>query len=156
MPDRMKRHGVGRVFLSHTSEMRQFPRERSFVAAAEAAVVRADGRLTDMAYFTARETKPGEYCQRAVANADIYVGIIGLRYGSPVADQPELSYTELELKEATDRKIPRLIFLLDETAELPIPACHLIDIAYGARQMDFRRRLEDAGLTLTRVKSPAE
>jgi tetratricopeptide (TPR) repeat protein len=156
MRDRTRRHGVGRVFLSHTSEVRQFPRSRTFVGAAEAAVARADGRPTDMAYFTARDFQPAEYCRREVAGADVYVGIIGLRYGSPVRDQPELSYTELEFEVATEREIPRLILLLDETAELPLPANQLIDLEYGARQADFRRRLQETGLTVARVSSPAE
>ncbi len=144
------------MFLSHTSEVRQFPRERSFVAAAEAAVTQARGTAADMAYFTARDSQPAEYCMHEVSEADVYVGIIGLRYGSPVRDRPELSYTEFEFEVATERGIPRLIFLLDEAAELPLPAAHLIDVQYGARQAEFRRRLQDAGLTLAKVKSPAE
>ena len=49
------------------------------------------------------------------------MGLLGLRYGTPVRDQPEVSYTELEFGTAAETGLPRLIFLLDEDAAVPIP-----------------------------------
>lgn len=145
-----------RVFLSHTSELRRFPRDHSFIAAAEAAVTRAGHAVTDMAYFTARSEHTAEYCTRMVAGADVYVGVVGLRYGSPVRDRPEVSYTELEFEAASELGLPRLVFLLDEDAELPLPASQIVDLLHGRRQAAFRDRLREVSLSVGTVRSPAE
>ena len=143
-----------RVFLSHTSELRQHPQDRSFVAAAERAVIRAGETVMDMAYFTAREDHPAAYCRQQVHSANVYVGVIGFRYGSPVKDEPELSYTELEFAAATEQGLPRLVFLLDEDAVLPLPGKYLSDPQYDEQQRGFRTRATDAGVTVRRVGSP--
>jgi hypothetical protein len=149
---------IRRVFLSHTSELRQFPVPRSFVAAAESAVARAGDAVTDMAYFAAREGKPADYCRSQVRDCDVYVGLIGLRYGSPVQDEPEVSYTELEFGTASEAGLPRLLFLLDEDASLPIPPARLLDRDpdLQARQRAFRERLPTAGVVLAMVSSPED
>jgi tetratricopeptide (TPR) repeat protein len=143
-----------RVFLSHTSELREHPEDRSFVAAAEAAVIRAGHALTDMAYFAARDSAPSDYCTAMVARADVYVGIIGLRYGASVRGRPALSYTELELETATARGLPRLIFLIREGSPFLPPADQPAE--HGARQQAFRRRLPEAGTTVAWIVSPAD
>jgi hypothetical protein len=147
-----------RVFLSHTSELREFPAGRSFVAAAEAAVARAGDAVTDMAYFAARDRRPADYCRDRVRECDVYVGLIGLRYGSPVRDRPEVSYTELEFEAATAAGVLRLVFLLDEEAVLPIPAAKLVDSDLGlqARQRILRARLLEADVVVSRVTSPED
>ncbi|HET7014709.1 MAG TPA: DUF4062 domain-containing protein [Streptosporangiaceae bacterium] len=146
--------GALRVFLSHTSELRDFPSDRSFVAAAEQAVMRAGETLIDMAYFTAREDRPAAYCRQQVARANVYVGVLGFRYGSPVTDEPQLSYTELEFEAATERGLPRLVFLLDERAGLPFPGLYVSDPRFEERQRAFRARVADAGITVQWVRSP--
>jgi len=139
------------VFVSHTSDMARFPAARSFVAAAVDAVLRTPGfSPVDMAYFAARDEQPAAFCVAQVEACDVYVGVIGLRYGSLVPGGGGLSYTETEFAAATRLGIPRLIFMLDE--DVPLPR-GFTDPAGGAVDT-FRQRLETAGLIVKRFRTP--
>src|ERR1700752_2155318 len=106
-----------RGLLSHPSELRRYPTEqKSFISAAEAAVARARDAVVDMAYFTAQDGPTAEACRQAGLGADIYVLIAGFHYGTPVADRPVISHTELEYEIAKAEGKPRFAFLLSKKA----------------------------------------
>ena len=148
--------GGWRVFLSHTSELREFPQGTSYVAAAERAVSAAGHVIVDMADFPAADRPAAQLCADRVRGCDVYVGVLGTRYGSPVRDMPEVSYTELEFDTATEAGLARLVFLLDTDADdVGIPVSRLIDHEFGARQEAFRRRVRDSGLVMQSFASPA-
>ena len=139
-------NAIRRVFVSHTSEFTKHPEKKSFIDSAVAAVNRAGMVPFDMGYFTARDEKPAKYCEQQVRQCEIYIGIIGFRYGSAVRDQPEVSYTELEFNAASESPtLTRLIFLLDQLALVPIGL--FSDTKHGERQETFRKRLSDSGIT---------
>jgi hypothetical protein len=147
--------GGWRVFISHTSELRAFPAGTSYVAAAERAVSSCGHVIVDMADFPAADQVPAELCAERVRGCDVYVGVLGTRYGSPVRDRPEVSYTELEFDTATEAELPRLVFVLDEGAtDVGIPLAALLDREFGTRQEAFRRRVQDSGLVTGSFANP--
>ncbi|MGD0706123.1 MAG: DUF4062 domain-containing protein, partial [Trebonia sp.] len=130
--------------------MGEFPEDRSFVQAALDAVSRAGMASVDMRYFAARDGGPADYCRERVRECEVYVAVIGFRYGSMVPGEA-VSYTELEFDEASVAGLPRLVFLLDEPVGLPSA---LIDADRGAVE-GFRQRLRGAGLIVRVFTSAA-
>jgi tetratricopeptide (TPR) repeat protein len=146
------------VFISHTSELRDFPVEgNSYVDEVERAISAARHVIVDMADIPATDRPPAQVCVEQVRGCDVYVGVLGTRYGSPVRDKPEVSYTELEFDAAAAAGLPRLVFVLDTTAaDVGIPLDQLIDHQFGPRQEAFRRRVQGSGLTTQSFRNPAE
>jgi tetratricopeptide (TPR) repeat protein len=135
------------VFVSHTSEFAEYPVGRSYVAAVAAAVSACGHVVVEMEGSPARDQTPAALCEKAVRAADVYVGVFGLCYGSPVRDRPEVSYTALEFECATNARIARLAFVLDEqSTEIGIPPGRLFD-ADVARQQAFVNAVKNSGVT---------
>jgi tetratricopeptide (TPR) repeat protein len=144
------------VFISHTAELRQFPRGGSYVAAVERAISACGHVIVDMADFPAADLAPADLCAERVRGCQVYVGLLGTRYGSPVRDRPQVSYPELEFEVATEAGLERLMFVLDTGAEdVGIPPSGLIDLEFGARQDTFRRRVRGGGLVTQSFTDPA-
>jgi tetratricopeptide (TPR) repeat protein len=145
------------VFVSHTSELRDFPAGKSYVAAVERAISASGHVIVEMADFPAADLPAAQLCKEQVRSCDVYVGVLGTRYGSPVRDLPKVSYTELEFDTATDADLKRLLFMLDtEAVNVGIPLSRLIDLKFGARQEKFRRRVrKDSELVVQSFTDPA-
>src|SRR2546430_9647794 len=95
----LDRSGYGarwRVFISHTSELREFPKGQSYVAAVERAVSAAGHVIVDMKDFPAADQPPAELCTGRVRGCEVYLGVLGTRYGSPVRDPAGLLLTAME------------------------------------------------------------
>ena len=145
------------MFISHTSELREFAKGTSYVAEVERAISAAGHVIVDMEDFPAADQPAAHLCMDRVRGCEVYVGVLGTRYGSPVRDKPELSYTELEFDTATEAGLDRLVFLLDTDADdVGIPPSRLIDREFGDRQEAFCRRVRDSGLVRQSFASPAE
>lgn len=143
---------VGTAFVSHTAEMMTFPADRSYIRAAIDAVLRAGFHPVQMGTFTANPLPPADFCRARIQDCDVFVAVIGFRYGSLVPELPETSYVDLEFREATRAGTPRLIFLLDD--EAPVTRT-MVDVD-GRRIEEFRQRLLTAGTVVHTFRTPGE
>src|SRR5689334_17008423 len=65
-------------------------------------------------HWPAMSASAVEACIAKVDLSDIYIGIFAHRYGT-IPDGSAISITEMEFNRATERKIERLCFLIDDT-----------------------------------------
>ena len=100
------------VFVSSTS--RDLERHR---AAVRAVIDRLDLKFIGMEDFAAEGTPPATMIQRKVLESQVYLGILGMRYGY-VDDVTGLSMTELEYRQAIASDKDIRVFVMDEDAPI--------------------------------------
>lgn len=101
-----------RVFVSSTAD--DLEKERSQVLDA---VRQLHFQHVAMEYFGADPRQPIKVCLEKVRRSDVFVGIVGHRYGS-IVEETGKSYTHMEYNEATKVGLPLLIYLRSE--DVPI------------------------------------
>jgi hypothetical protein len=93
-----------------------------------------------MEEFGARPEDSLTTCLNEVEQADIYIGIVGVRFGS-IDKTTNKSYTQLEYEKALESKKPVLIYLIDTDNAKVIPS-H-IDIANQEKLNIFKDKLKE-------------
>jgi hypothetical protein len=95
-------------FVSRASDVAQYPDGGSFATAACAGGRRIDGFVAvEQGDFGARPQAPADVCVQSVRSCDLFLAVIGVRYGSPVPGRADgMSYTEFEFTVAAARGFP--------------------------------------------------
>lgn len=111
-----------------------------------------------MEYLPALDAEAISASIALVNEADIYVGVFAHRYGYvPRENNPQqISITEMEYSRAVERKIPRLIFIIDNAH--PLADFTINDIETGENAMklaQFKKRVE-AEKVVAFFKSPSD
>ena len=93
-----------------------------------------------MEEFGARPEDSLTTCLNEVEQSDIYIGIIGVRFGS-IDKSSKKSYTQLEYEKALEFKKPVLIYLMD-TENAKVVASH-VDIKNHEKLDIFKAKLKE-------------
>jgi len=99
-----------------------------------------DVTVKGMEQFGARKSNPLSTCISEVVQSDIYVGIIGMRYGSEEPNSGK-SYSQLEYEKAIEQNIEILIYLIDEENSTVTP--NLIQFDKIQKLNNFKAILKD-------------
>ncbi len=95
--------------------------------------------IRGMEAFGARSSAPLDICIEQVCESDIYIGIIGMRYGSIDAESSK-SFTEVEYETAYKQNKEILIYLFDEKQGLITP--NTIDFENYLKLSSFKKGLK--------------
>ena len=139
-----------RVFLSYTSELAEKPDHWTWVDAAVEAIAGTGHAVRLMTAFGSDARRPADVCRDEVESCDVWVGLIGHRYGSVIAAEVR-SYTEMEFDVATANGLHRFAYLLPEDAQVGWRADASVNTD---RQAAFRERVKRTGGTVGSPVSP--
>lgn len=115
-------------------------------------IVRLEQVVKGMEFFGANPASPLNKCLQTVRESKVYIGIIGMRYGS-IEENSGKSYTELEYNEAMENHIPTLIYILNE--DHPFPP-KFVDKGDRAKMLDeFKARLKSKH-TISTFTTPSD
>jgi formylglycine-generating enzyme required for sulfatase activity len=105
---------VRKVFLSSTGADLRTYREAAYTALNKL----DDWHCIRMEDFGARDWDVDTFCQNKVKDCDLFIGIIGHRFGDGPKGTKE-SFTQREYKAAVDAKVRRLLFLAPDDFAVP-------------------------------------
>lgn len=80
---------------------------------AQRVLIRLEQTIKGMEYFGSNPNRPLDVCLNSVRECKIYVGIIGMRYGS-IDSATGKSFTQLEYEEAVKNNIPTLMYIISD------------------------------------------
>lgn len=124
------------IFVSSTYEDLKAYRDE-----VERSIIYMNQTIKGMEFFGSTPERPLDKCLQTVRECKLYIGIIGMRYGSVEEDSGK-SFTELEYDEAVKNRIPVLIYILDENHPT---ASRFVDKGEGAEKLEaFKTRLKKA------------
>lgn len=124
------------IFVSSTYEDLKSYRDE-----VERSIICMNQTIKGMEFFGSTPERPLDKCLQTVRECRLYIGIIGMRYGSVEEDSGK-SFTELEYDEAVKNRIPVLIYILDENHPI---ASRFVDKGEGAEKLEaFKSRLKKA------------
>jgi len=95
--------------------------------------------VSGMEIFGARSTEPLQTCVAEVMKCEVFVGIVGMRYGS-VDEKTAKSFVRVEYETALEKNLDILIYLIDkEKAQIPPK---FVDVGESASKLqDFKEFL---------------
>lgn len=135
------------VFISSTYEDLIPYREE-----AQRVLIRLGQLVKGMEYFGSNAAKPLDICLKNVQESSIYVGIIGMKYGS-IEPETGKSFTQLEYEEAIRNNIPTLIYIISK--ESPVPQKY-IDFGNKAELLQKFKDLLIRNHTISYFTSPED
>jgi O-acetyl-ADP-ribose deacetylase (regulator of RNase III) len=125
------------IFLSSTRADLQPHRQR-----VRQVIERLEYGFIGMEEFAASPEPPGVLIRRKVEQAEIYVGVLGMRYGA-VDESSGFSMTELEYQQAVTSKKPIYMFVIDDKAPITVDLVETDPERY-AKLRRFRDRVTNA------------